>query len=188
MLDMVPVVDIFEGRDYSYFLWEGFSYGHKDIVEEKIFFRPYTDLDKDFKVLVEKTEESDVYINCNFDYTKVLYRHTYFTFKDVVKDMGALKAVILPLIALSLPFMALGFHFKLARIIQKHHDKDCKEAIDKYFDRSKKVCEWAIEQIKENRDKYSLWKTSQLKEISLNVGVFDSKKEDIDHDTYMDEL
>ena len=53
-----------------------------------------------FKVYVYDTDHgSDVYINCNFDYTQVMYRHQYFTFRDVLKDIGALKALIFPLIS-----------------------------------------------------------------------------------------
>lgn len=31
---MVPTVDIYEGKDIDYILWEGFAYAKRDVVEE----------------------------------------------------------------------------------------------------------------------------------------------------------
>lgn len=129
-IGVIPEINEYVEKNVSHkIIWDWFHLKASNIIDKSLEYKPYPDTDMDFEVRVAPSDNSNVYINVDFDYTHRFYKHYYYAPKDLLKNVGALKAIILPFLAYLMPVYALVFFFRLARILQDKDDKDTIDAI-----------------------------------------------------------
>ena len=114
------------------------------------------DLNENFQVEVEESDNgsSNTTINADFDFTHRFYKYNMLGFKDFLKNYGALKATIYPIMECASPFIALAFFYILAGIIQQNHDKEALSATKSFYEKTEMLLNHFIESISREPIKY----------------------------------
>ena len=149
-LQMIPQIEIFVNKNVtSCFFFDWLPLKSSDIKQLQIIYRKISDLNANFKVEVEEAENgsSNTTINADFDFTHRFYKYYMYSFKDFLKNYGALKATIYPIFLLVFPLLALVFLYKLAGIIQRKYDREALAAIRTFYQRAKDLFLLYIEKI-----------------------------------------
>lgn len=82
---------------------------------------------KDLRVpLMPKSEVNgtNMIANINYEFTERQYTLHYYSFKDILASVGGMRASVLPIIGLLLPYLGLWFLMMLGDIIRRHSAKN----------------------------------------------------------------
>ena len=156
-----------------------------DVVVQDIVYLKITDLDQNFQVEVEESHNgsSNTTINAGFDFTHRHYKYHMFGFKDFLKNYGALKATIYPIVSFVLPFLALAFFYRLAGIIQRRYDKEALSTTKQFYDKTEKLLNHFIESISREPIIFSQYNLRLFSDVLKAVKISQDNLEKVDDET-----
>lgn len=92
----------------------------------------------------DESTRADVLVNLDFDFTQRYVEIRHYTFKDVLIQIGGLKAIVEPALAAILPIFAVTFFFRLANIIKRKYENRMRMEIRNFFKKTKEALNRAL--------------------------------------------
>lgn len=120
------VTDSIFGIPYKFadrIIWE--LIWKQTIVRNDDFFTPIR-----FQLPDEQINGTDIISNIDFEFTERIYNIYYFDAMDILSQLGGLRASLMPIMGIFIPFFTIHFLHQLAIIIQndikhKYHQSEC---------------------------------------------------------------